>query len=160
MAEPIPKIYADTSVFGGVFDEEFGAASRLLFDAIRAGTFHLVTSQMVREEIAQAPQSVRDLFQEMARDAVIAPVTADALRLRAAYHQAGILSARWGEDALHVALASVSGCDMIVSWNFKHIVHYQKIPLYNAVNTLQGLGTIRIYSPLEVVGYGNQEENL
>jgi len=42
---------------------------------------------------------------------------------------------------------------MIVSWNFKHIVQYDKIPLYNAVNTLQGYGNIGIFSPLEVV-YG------
>ena len=49
---------------------------------------------------------------------------------------------------------------MIVSWNFKHIVHYQKIPLYNAVNTLQGYGNIFIYSPLEVMGYEDQDEEL
>lgn len=49
---------------------------------------------------------------------------------------------------------------MIVSWNFKHIVHFEKIPLYNAVNTLQGFGPIQIYSPLEVAGHGNQDEDL
>lgn len=46
---------------------------------------------------------------------------------------------------------------MIVSWNFKHIVHYKKIPLYNAVNTLQGFGPILIYSPLEVAADDNQD---
>ena len=160
MTELIPSIYADTSVFGGVFDEEFGAVSGMLFDAIRAGAFRLVTSEIVREEIAQAPQAVRDLFQEMVRDAAIAPITADVLRLREAYLEAGILAPQWKEDALHVALATIAGCDMIVSWNFKHIVHYRKIPLYNAVNTLEGFGSLRIYSPLEVVGYGNQEKNV
>jgi len=39
-------------------------------------------------------------------------------------------------DALHVALASVAGCTMIVSWNFKHIVHFPKIPLYRAINVI------------------------
>ena len=53
-----------------------------------------------------------------------------------------------------VASATVSGCAMIVSWNFKHIVNYEKIPLYSAVNTLQGYGSISIYSPLEVIAYG------
>jgi len=114
----------------------------------------------VREEIAQGPQAVRDLFQEMVRDAAIAPVTADALRLREAYQEAGILAPQWKEDALHVALATIAHCDMILSWNFKHIVHYRKIPLYNAVNTLEGFGSLRIYSPLEVVGYGNQDKDV
>lgn len=58
-------------------------------------------------------------------------------------------------DALHVALASVSRCSMIVSWNFKHIVHFQKIPLYRAINATQGYAQIDIYSPLEVINYEN-----
>ena len=39
---------------------------------------------------------------------------------------------------MHVALATVANARMIVSWNFKHIVNFQKIPLYNAVNKLKG----------------------
>ena len=54
-------------------------------------------------------------------------------------------------DALHVALATVAGCALIVSWNFRHIVNYRRIPMYNAVNTLQGFGDLAIFSPLEVI---------
>ena len=39
------------------------------------------------------------------------------------------------------------------SWNFRHIVNFQKIPRYNAVNTLNGYKEIAIYSPLEVIEY-------
>jgi len=49
---------------------------------------------------------------------------------------------------------------MIVSWNFKHIVHYDKIRLYNAVNTLRGYTPIGIYSPWEVADYGDQDEDI
>jgi len=70
------------------------------------------------------------------------------------------LTPKWLDDALHVALASISGCDGIVSWNFKHIVHYQKIPRFNAVNVLQGYKEIMIYSPLEVIDYGRDDENI
>jgi hypothetical protein len=93
-------------------------------------------------------------------NAEIADVTTDALQLRQAYIDAGILSPQWSDDALHVALATVTGCTMIVSWNFKHIVHYQKIPLYNTVNVSQGYNAIFIYSPLEFVGYGKDYEGL
>jgi hypothetical protein len=52
-----------------------------------------------------------------------------------------------------VAVATVSKCDLIVSWNFKHIVHFDKITKYNAVNALHGYGKIGIFSPLEVIDY-------
>ena len=52
-----------------------------------------------------------------------------------------------------MALATVSQSSLIVSWNFKHIVNFQKIPMYNAVNTLNGYREIAIYSPLEVIEY-------
>ena len=62
-----------------------------------------------------------------------------------------ILTNKWIDDALHVALATVGNCDVIVSWNFKHIVNYKKIPLFNAVNILNGYEKLDIYSPLEIV---------
>jgi len=69
----------------------------------------------------------------------------------------GVVSENYLADALHVALATVTGCDLIVSWNFKHIVNYRKIQQYNAVNALHGYGSIAIYSPLEVVDNEDQD---
>ena len=74
----------------------------------------------------------------------------EAQELQQAYLDAGILTPKWEDDALYVALATVSGCKMIVSWNFRHIVHFQKIPQYNAVNALNGYDPIAIHSPLEI----------
>jgi predicted nucleic acid-binding protein len=145
------SVYADTSVFGGVFDEEFSEPSKAFIDAITAGSFILVTSELVREEIATAPEAVRQLFDDLLPVARIAAITDEALQLQQAYLRAAIVSERFATDALHVALATVSGTSMIVSWNFRHIVNFQKIPKYNAVNKLSGYGDIAIYSPLEVV---------
>lgn len=50
---------------------------------------------------------------------------------------------------LHVALATIAGCNMIVSWNFKHLVNFRRIPLFNAVKVLNGYKPISIYSPME-----------
>jgi hypothetical protein len=75
--------------------------------------------------------------------------------LQNAYIKEGIVTEKFLPDALHVALATVSEASMIVSWNFKHIVNFQKIPLYNAVNTLKGYEHIAVYSPLEVIGNEN-----
>jgi len=145
------RVYADTSVFGGMFDEEFETASKVLFDAIKKGSFKLITSELVREEIQVGPQKVLDIFEEFLVIAEIAEITDSALQLQQSYVQAGIVSEKYATDAMHVALATVSDADLIVSWNFKHIVNFQKIPLYNAVNTLNRFAKIAIYSPLEVI---------
>ncbi len=147
----LTRVYADTSVFGGVFDEEFETASRVLFDAIKKGSFKLITSELVREEIQVAPKKVIDIFEEFLVIAEIVEITDSALQLQQSYIEAGVVSEKYATDAMHVALATVSSADLIVSWNFKHIVNFQKIPLYNAVNTLNRFGEVAIYSPLEVI---------
>lgn len=75
----------------------------------------------------------------------------EILNLRDAYLAAGILSQNSEADAEHIASASVADVDFVVSWNFKHIVHFEKITGYQAVNLLKGYKEIRIYSPKEVV---------
>jgi len=147
------RVYADTSVFGGVFDAEFAAPSSQFFAEVDAGRFTLVTSAIVSAEIEPAPQDVRDLFERYIPLAEIVHVSADAIELQQHYIGAGIVTSEAEQDALHVAVASVSGCDLIVSWNFKHIVHFDKIGKFNAVNTLRGHSQIGIFSPLEVIGY-------
>jgi len=150
------RIYADTSVFGGLFDPEFAQPSQALFDEIASGRFVLVTSALVEAEIEPAPEPIRAAFARYTAQAEIAPITREALLLQQAYLSAGVVTAKSTDDALHVATATVSVCSLIVSWNFKHIVHFDKIPKYNAVNTLEGYGPIGIFSPLEVIRYDNE----
>lgn len=147
------SIYADTSVFGGVFDVEFEEPSKAFFGAVRNARFVLISSELVRQEIKAGPQHVNEFFTDILPTAEITEITAEALRLQQAYTDAGILSEKNSTDALHVALATISQASLIVSWNFKHIVNFQKIPMYNAVNTLHGYREIAIYSPLEVIEY-------
>ena len=152
------RVYADTSVFGGVFDTEFAKPSQRFFQEVRIGLFRLVISPLVEGELEKAPQPVRDLLGEIAVLGEEAIVTEEAVSLRRAYMEAGILGAGSSDDALHVALATVSRCDVIVSWNFRHIVHFDRIPRYNAVNTLRGYRRIEICSPSEVLHY--EEEGI
>ena len=151
--EKTVRIYADTSVFGGVFDEEFEAPSKAFFDAIRKARFLLVTSELVRQEIQAGPKNVQKLFFDILPLVDIADITAETIKLQQAYTDAGILPEKYSTDALHVALATVSNSSLIVSWNFRHIVHFQKIPMYNAVNKLHSYNEISIHSPLEVIDY-------
>ena len=112
-ASPSPlRVYADTSVFGGTFDADFAAVSQIFFDQVRAGRFRLVTSIVVRDELTRAPQRVRDLFAELLPRAEIIDLSEAVLRLRQAYLAAGIVGPASAADALHVALATVAGCDI------------------------------------------------
>lgn len=149
------RIYADTSVFGGMFDKEFSEPSNQFFDEVESGRFILVTSAVVEAEIEPAPDNIRQLFNKYADFAEIADISEEALELQLNYIKSGVVTEKSLDDALHVAISTISGCDLIVSWNFKHIVHFDKIPKYNAVNTLNGYNHIGIYSPLEVIHYDN-----
>ena len=158
MNSKILSVYADTSVFGGAFDEEFRQASQSFFDMVRQGHFNLLTSVVVQEEIGSAPAEVVTHFEQMLNFAEIVGISEEVLQLQQAYLNAKIVTEKWATDALHVALATVGGCSMIVSWNFKHIVHFSKIPLYNAVNTLSGYSNIAIHSPQEAINYEDEED--
>jgi len=146
------RVYADTSVFGGCFDDEFTDESKLFFSAIRAGKYTLVVSTTTLAELRGAPKHVRQVLAELPKDAVeMMEFSEQIVDLRNAYLAAGILKPENKSDAEHIASASVADVDFVVSWNFKHIVHFEKIAGYQAVNLMNGYKEIRIYSPKEVV---------
>lgn len=111
----------------------------------------MVVSRLVEEEIAGAPPHVQTFFGECLNWIETNPVPAEAVLLQQAYLDHKVVGEGAMADALHVALASVLGCRVIVSWNFKHIVHFQKIPLYNAINRLMGYMDIGIHTPSEMI---------
>jgi len=146
------RIYADTSVFGGCFDDEFSDESRRFFAEINAGRFALLVSDSLLAELASAPEEVRQVLRDLSPEqAEVVTLNDEMVNLRDAYVEAGVVGSSSLEDAEHIAIATVAGADMVVSWNFRHIVHFEKIAGYNAVNLLHGYGPLRIFSPREVV---------
>lgn len=146
------RVYADTSVYGGCFDEEFAVESRAFFEAVRRGRFKLVISPTVLAELQRAPEQVRRMLAELPEHGIeTIDFTDEVRRLRDAYLEASILGPEHQADAEHIASASVAEVDFVVSWNFKHIVQFEKIAGYQAVNLLNGYREIHIYSPREVV---------
>jgi predicted nucleic acid-binding protein len=146
------RVYADTSVFGGCFDAEFAKESKQFFLEIESGKFTLLISDTTVQELLRAPDQVRDILHSVpTANLEIQPVTEEIISLRDAYLAEGIVGPSAQKDAEHIAAATVAQAAMVISWNFKHIVHYDKISGYCAVNLLRGYGEIRIYSPREVV---------
>ena len=145
------RIYVDTSVFGGVLDEEFCAPSRGLIERAVQGEVRFLLSDLAVEELTNAPQGVKDAVSSIPRQNMErVPVGAEAKSLAAAYMTSRVVPAASEGDALHVAAATVAGANLIVSWNFKHIVNYRRIQLFNSVNLAMGYPLIDIRSPLEL----------
>ena len=145
------RVYADTSVFGGILDAEFAVASNRFVELVVGGAVTLVTSALVALEIDGAPHSVRANYERLRALAEVLPAGPEPLVLREAFVAAGLVRARSRADALHVALAVVGECDAIVSWNFRDIVRYDLIPRYNSISVRLGYRAIAIHTPPEVV---------
>ena len=145
------RIYCDSSVIGGYFDSEFEADSQRFIDAVKKGRIVMLVSEVVLQEILEAPENVQNLLDSMPTSSVErVPLSREVIELRNAYIAAGILGPKWIDDATHVAAATVARADAIVSWNFAHIVRLDKMKAYNQVNLINGYGILTIISPKEV----------
>jgi hypothetical protein len=146
------RIYLDTSVIGGCFDPEFRVWSESLMEDFRRSRYTAVVSDVTAAEVAPAPDFVRSLHQELlGLPAELIRTDEEAVSLVQGYVARSVLGQRFINDMLHIALATISEVDVLVSWNFKHIVRLDKIRLFNAVNIEQGYKPLTIYSPREVI---------
>jgi hypothetical protein len=150
------RIYVDTSVIGGCFDPEFKPWSDGLMKDFSMEYFIPVISEVVKAEILPAPEAVRKQYERlMELEPEVLLLNDEVQQLAARYKALKILNAKFYNDLVHIALATVASVDILTSWNFKHIVHYDKIRQFNEVNMEQGYNPIQIYSPREVTHYEN-----
>ncbi|MBD3346426.1 MAG: PIN domain-containing protein [Chitinivibrionales bacterium] len=150
----IPLIYLDTSIIGGCFDGEFQKWSNGLFMDIKNGFFKVATSDIVIAELQNAPETVKQKYRELFDyDVVKFEIDSNVEMLTDAYLGHKILTQKYKNDMIHIALATVHNADILVSWNFKHIVHFDKIAKFNAVNIEYGFRQLTIHSPREVTTY-------
>ncbi|HEX3125948.1 MAG TPA: PIN domain protein [Thermoanaerobaculia bacterium] len=150
------RIYTDTSVIGGCLDEEFSTHSAELFNRFRKGLDVLVLSDLTLAELEGAPPQVREVVQWVPLEALESVAfDSEASDLAEAYLSTGVIGAAHLEDARHIATATVQKVDVLVSWNFKHIVNLDRIRGYNSVNLRLGYTLLEIRSPLEVLRYGD-----
>lgn len=146
------RVYADTSVFGGCFDDEFKTESVRFFEEVRQGRSIVVVSNVILDELELAPEAVRGVLADLPPQQVeIVSTSRESEAPGNAYLEAAVVGTASNNDAAHIAAATVSNVDLVVSWNFKHIVHFEKIRGYEGVNILRGYRSPRIYSPREVV---------
>jgi predicted nucleic acid-binding protein len=147
------KIYIDTSVIGGYFDQEFETETKALFDKFLRKEYELIISDLTRSELIGAPENVKSLFQDLRLIPELVTITTEAISLANEYMREKVVGATSKDDCLHIALATINKVDILVSWNFKHIVNINRIRGYNAINILNGYPVIEIRSPKDIIDY-------
>jgi len=150
----IRKVYIDTSVIGGYFDEEFELWTKLFFDSVVVGRFKIAISELLNAELLNAPEQVKRFLTSIPEEhKILANYNDEAKQLANKYIDANIVGKSSLTDCRHIATATVNGIDILTSWNFKHIVNLDKIHLYNGVNLQNGYRTIEIRTPRELLTY-------
>lgn len=150
------RIYIDTSVVGGYFDEEFKEATRLLFGRLEKSEIIFVVSGLLDLELLNAPGNVRELLHNYSSDKFQrVELTDEVITLADKYIFEKVVGQTSLEDCRHIALATINRVDVLASWNFKHIVNLDRIKGYNSVNLKLGYPMIEIRSPKDLINYGN-----
>lgn len=150
------KIYIDTSIIGGYFDTEFSKETKMLFDKVLKGEFKLVISDLTQNELLNAPANVRTLLLDLnIADIEIIRITDEEIQLAKNYVFEKVVGKTSLDDCIHIAAATIHHVDLLVSWNFKHIVNFIRIRGYNAVNIKSGYKSIDIRSPKDLIYYEN-----
>ena len=148
------RVYIDTSVVGGQFDKEFSADTIPFFEAVSDGRFIIIVSDLLEAELLRAPEQVRDFLATLpATQIENIRLTPEATQLADQYITAKIVGQTSRADCQHIAMATLTKVDVLVSWNFKHIVNLDKIRGYSGINYRLGYNMIEIRTPKEIISY-------
>lgn len=152
------RIYIDTSVFGGYFDDEFQEFTVQLFERIQKEEFIVLFSDVTQEELEFAPEKVKKLVMGLKENLTeIIKTNEEVVELATEYINEYVVGKTSFADCLHIAMATINRADILLSWNFKHIVNIERIRGYNSINIKNGYKQLEIRSPRELLNYGNEE---
>jgi predicted nucleic acid-binding protein len=148
------RVYIDTSVVGGQFTNTFAADTTPFFEAVGNGQFIILVSDLLEAELLRAPEHVRDFLTTIPASQ-IEPIrlSEDAVNLADQYILAKVVGQTSRADCQHIAMATLAKADVLVSWNFRHIVNLDKIRGYNGINYRLGHNMIEIRTPKEIISY-------
>ncbi len=152
------RAYVDTSVIGGCFDKEFAFYSNALFDKIRKGEIIAVISDITVEELVKAPDFVQENFKKLPVDFIEkVEINQEVIDLANCYMENKVVPGDFRNDAVHIAVGTVYAVDVLLTWNFKHIVNLQRIRRFNSINLKEGYPFIEVRSPREVIENDREE---
>jgi predicted nucleic acid-binding protein len=159
----VPRIYLDTSVISHLEAPErpdWMAETREMWREIQAGKFDVYISPVDVLELDACPEPKRSILTNWLQSIpyTLLEQTDEVLDLADQYLKAGILPQKSTRDRLHIAYACVYNCDMIVSWNFEHMVNYKTISGVKGANALAGYKDMPIYSPTMLIKGATEDD--
>lgn len=123
-----------------------------LIDEFKNGNKILNISDLTLEELEDAPFEVKNILEQIPeKHKEYLFLNEEAKILAERYIKEKVVSSKYLLDAQHIAIATINRTDVLVSWNFKHIVNLRRIHLYNSINLKYGYPLIEIRSPREVI---------
>ncbi len=147
-----PRLYFDTSVFGGICDIEFQEVTQRLFEMVLNEEIICVYSDLTEAELKNAPEKVKQHFLNLPKDGLERLETSkEVFELADQYTKEKVVGKTSLDDCRHIAIATLNKVDYLVSWNFKHIVNVFRIRGYNAINLKNGYIQLDIRSPKEII---------
>jgi len=151
MREIPERVYVDNSVISGMFDDhlpERVEQTELFWQAVISDEIRILVSDVLKNEVASAPQRVRDFFGNLPESQIVLVTsTTESNRLATEYIGANVISKNHLNDCRHIALATISQANAVVSWNCEDMVNPNRIPKYNEVNKRHGYPKITILTP-------------
>lgn len=154
----IKRIYIDTSVFGGYFDVEFAKETKPFFEKIIEKRIKILVSDILELELYRAPDYIRDFFESLPSELLERiELTEEAIGLAEKYIFEKVVGKTSRADCQHIALATINKADVLISWNFKHIVNLERIRGYNSINFREGYQMTEIRTPKEIFNYENDK---
>jgi predicted nucleic acid-binding protein len=149
---PKLKLYLDTSVVSHLDAPdapEKMADTIKLWEDIYAGIYEVCVSNVTIDEIDDCPEPKRTFMFSKLAEIKYTHLEAnnESTQLSKLYFSVGGLPPKSKEDAQHIAIATVNDCDIILSWNFKHIVNLRAMRAVEEVNRQRHYKTIHILSP-------------
>jgi predicted nucleic acid-binding protein len=145
------SVYVETSVWSQAFAEDvpdIRKATEQFFAEARDGKNDLFISVVVLREIARANEELATQLRRLVDE--FAPVVLnfddDMDRLAQAYLEHGVVPPSKIEDAQHVAAAVASDLDVLVSWNYRHLVNVRRREEFHQISVMNGY-----YKPLQIV---------
>ncbi|MFZ3064995.1 MAG: PIN domain-containing protein [Nitrospirota bacterium] len=150
------RYYLDTTVFNFVFaesDTEKKEITLKFFKDLPLIADGVYISDEVVREISRAPEPRKSQLEGLIRgtNPFLLEIDLEIEELAERYISEGIIPEKYRSDAIHIATAVINGIDVIVSWNFEHIVKLKTRVMVDGVNKLLGYHEIQICSPEEVV---------
>jgi predicted nucleic acid-binding protein len=146
------QFYVDTSVWGGVGDNEFSLWTIPFFEQVRNGLFSIIISDLTLRELSKAPEYIKNLPTTIPPQYLeIVKINEEIITLSESYLKEGVLNPKFQSDAQHIAVATIMKADSLISWNFKHMVNFFRIRQYNSINLKYGYSVIDIRTPKEVI---------